>query len=315
MITSALNIASINRTSDTQFRTEISKEQVEGLTDLIERGVQWKTPIQVARVDGVLFLTDGFHRVEAYEAAGYAEIPAGQYEIVECETMNEVIMLSMRANAAHGNKNTTADRVRMVDKLIQMDEKRFMKNPFLVNIYEVMAALQLTKKQARLAVDPKNSELKSKRWVAIVKRYKLGMSGNAIAKELQIGQSTVSEVIREIIEDEHNDEPKLRPGSIFTTPMTGVEYYANLADLRETNPAMYEEELKVAHAEYRELKAREDALQAQLEAAQARLEAAHARLDAAQAKHKRIESKMSPDELIEARAQWELRRAARSAKP
>lgn len=300
MITSALNIASINRTSDTQFRTEISKEQVEGLTDLIERGVQWKTPIQVARVDGVLFLTDGFHRVEAYEAAGYAEIPAGQYEIVECETMNEVIMLSMRANAAHGNKNTTADRVRMVDKLIQMDEKRFMKNPFLVNIDEVMAALQLTKKQARLAVDPINSELKSKRWVAIVKRYKQGMSGNAIAKELQIGQSTVSDVIREIIEDEHNDEPKLRPGSIFTTPMTGVEYYANLADLRETNPAMYEEELKVAHAEYRALKAKIDALQAKREAIVAKL--------------KEIESKMSPDEIIAARAQWELRRAERSAK-
>ncbi|MDX7675250.1 hypothetical protein SJT37_06730, partial [Aeromonas caviae] len=201
---------------------------------------------------------------------------------------------------AHGNKNTTADRVRMVDKLIQMDEKRFMKNPFLVNIDEVMAALQLTKKQARLAVDPKNSELKSKRWVAIVKRYKQGMSGNAIAKELQIGQSTVSDVIREIIEDERNDEPKIRPGSIFTTPMTGVEYYANLADLRETNPAMYEEELKVAHAEYRALKANIDALQAQLEVAQA--------------KHKEIESKMSPDEIIAARALWELRRAERSAK-
>ena len=163
-----------------------------------------------------------------------------------------------------------------------------------------MAALQLTKKQARLAVDPKNSELKSKRWVAIVKRYKQGMSGNAIAKELQIGQSTVSDVIREIIEDERNDEPKIRPGSIFTTPMTGVEYYANLADLRETNPAMYEEELKVAHAEYRALKANIDALQAQLEVAQA--------------KHKEIESKMSPDEIIAARALWELRRAERSAK-
>ena len=37
----------------------------------------------------------------------------------------KMIMLSMRANAAHGHKNTTADRVRMVDKLIQMDEKRF----------------------------------------------------------------------------------------------------------------------------------------------------------------------------------------------
>ncbi|MCY9836955.1 ParB N-terminal domain-containing protein [Aeromonas media] len=300
MITSALNIASINRTSDTQFRTEMSKEQVEGLTDLIERGVQWKTPIQVARVDGVLFLTDGFHRVEAYEAAGYAEIPAGQYEIVECETMNEVIMLSMRANAAHGHKNTTADRVRMVDKLIQMDEKRFMKNPFLVNIDEVMAALQLTKKQARLAVDPKNSELKSKRWVAIVKRYKQGMSGNAIAKELKIGQSTVSDVIREIIENERNDEPKLRPGSIFTTPMTNVEYYANLADLREANPEMYEEELKVAHAAYRDLKARGVDLRAKREAIVAKL--------------KEIESKMSSDELIAARTLWELTRAERLAK-
>ncbi|MFQ2171686.1 ParB N-terminal domain-containing protein [Aeromonas rivipollensis] len=300
MITSALNIASINRTSDTQFRTEMSKEQVEGLTDLIERGVQWKTPIQVARVDGVLFLTDGFHRVEAYEAAGYAEIPAGQYEIVECETMNEVIMLSMRANAAHGHKNTTADRVRMVDKLIQMDEKRFMKNPFLVNIDEVMAALQLTKKQARLAVDPKNSELKSKRWVAIVKRYKQGMSGNAIAKELKIGQSTVSDVIREIIENERNDEPKLRPGSIFTTPMTNVEYYANLADLREANPEMYEEELKVAHAAYRDLKARGVDLRAKREAIVAKL--------------KEIESKMSSDELIAARTRWELTRAERLAK-
>lgn len=300
MITSALNIASINRTSGTQFRTEMSKEQVEGLTDLIERGVQWKTPIQVARVDGVLFLTDGFHRVEAYEAAGYAEIPAGQYEIVECETMNEVIMLSMRANAAHGHKNTTADRVRMVDKLIQMDEKRFMKNPFLVNIDEVMAALQLTKKQARLAVDPKNSELKSKRWVAIVKRYKQGMSGNAIAKELKIGQSTVSDVIREIIENERNDEPKLRPGSIFTTPMTNVEYYANLADLREANPEMYEEELKVAHAAYRDLKARGVDLRAKREAIVAKL--------------KEIESKMSSDELIAARTLWELTRAERLAK-
>ncbi|MNG89149.1 ParB-like nuclease domain protein [compost metagenome] len=300
MITSALNIASINRTSDTQFRTEMSKEQVEGLTDLIERGVQWKTPIQVARVDGVLFLTDGFHRVEAYEAAGYAEIPAGQYEIVECETMNEVIILSMRANAAHGHKNTTADRVRMVDKLIQMDEKRFMKNPFLVNIDEVMAALQLTKKQARLAVDPKNSELKSKRWVAIVKRYKQGMSGNAIAKELKIGQSTVSDVIREIIENERNDEPKLRPGSIFTTPMTNVEYYANLADLREANPEMYEEELKVAHAAYRDLKARGVDLRAKREAIVAKL--------------KEIESKMSSDELIATRTRWELTRAECLAK-
>ena len=190
MTTSALNIASIKRNAGTQFRTDMCSEQVEGLTDLIERGVQWKTPIQVARFDGVLFLTDGFHRVEAYEAAGYAEIPAGQYEVVECESMNDVILLAMRANAAHGKHNSTEDRVLMMNKLIQMDEARFMKTPFTVNIDEVMAALQITKKQARYAVDPKNAELKEKRDAAIMELHKEGKSFREIDRALGLGNGT-----------------------------------------------------------------------------------------------------------------------------
>lgn len=190
MTTSALNIASIKRNAGTQFRTDMCSEQVEGLTDLIERGVQWKTPIQVARFDGVLFLTDGFHRVEAYEAAGYSEIPAGQYEVVECDTMNDVIMLAMRANAAHGKHNSTEDRVLMMNKLIQMDEKRFMKNPFMVDINAVMEALQLTKMKARLAVDPKNAELKEKRDAAIMELHKEGKSLREIDRSLGLGDGT-----------------------------------------------------------------------------------------------------------------------------
>lgn len=198
MTTSALNIASIKRNAGTQFRTDMCSEQVDGLTDLIERGVQWKTPIQVARFDGVLFLTDGFHRVEAYEAAGYAEIPAGQYEVVECESMNDVILLAMRANAAHGKHNSTADRVLMMNKLIQMDEARFMKNPFMVDTDEVMAALQITKKQARYAVDPKNAELKEKRNAAIMELHKEGKSNNAIGKALGLGSTTIDNIVKNL---------------------------------------------------------------------------------------------------------------------
>lgn len=44
------------------------------------------------------------------------------------------------------------------------------------------------------------------------------------------------------------------------------------------------------------------------------MHALQAQLEVAQAKHKEIESKMSPDEIIAARALWELRRAERSAK-
>lgn len=198
MTTSALNIASIKRNAGTQFRTDMCSEQVEGLTDLIERGVQWKTPIQVARFDGVLFLTDGFHRVEAYEAAGYAEIPAGQYEVVECESMNDVILLAMRANAAHGKHNSTDDRVLMMNKLIQMDEARFMKNAFMVDTDEVMAALQITKKQARYAVDPKNAELKEKRNAAILELHKEGKSANAIDKALGLSKDLARSVLKEL---------------------------------------------------------------------------------------------------------------------
>ncbi|MFB2862012.1 ParB N-terminal domain-containing protein [Aeromonas hydrophila] len=198
MTTSALNIASIKRNAGTQFRTDMCSEQVEGLTDLIERGVQWKTPIQVARFDGVLFLTDGFHRVEAYESAGYAEIPAGQYEVVECDTMNDVIMLAMRANAAHGKHNSTEDRVLMMNKLIQMDEKRFMPTPWEIAVKEVADALQITIKAARVSAEPKNAELKEKRDAAILELHKEGKSNTTIGKSLGMSTATVGRILERL---------------------------------------------------------------------------------------------------------------------
>lgn len=187
----AFNITSLKLTSDTQFRTQMCDSQVEGLRDLIERNVKWKTPIQIASFDGINYLTDGFHRVKAYTLSGIFEIPEGQYEVLTCESMEEVILLSMRANAAHGNQNSVEDRVLMMNKLIQMDEKRFMKNAFMVNINEVMAALQITKKQARAAVDPKNDELAAKCDAAILEMHKGGKTGYAIAKALGLNANTV----------------------------------------------------------------------------------------------------------------------------
>ena len=240
MTTSALNIASIKRNAGTQFRTDMCSEQVEGLTDLIERGVQWKTPIQVARFDGVLFLTDGFHRVEAYEAAGYAEIPAGQYEVVECDTMDAVIRLAMRANAAHGKHNTPEDRVLMMNKLIQMDEKRFMKNPFMVDIKEVMDVLQITKDQARRAVDPKNAELKEKRDAAILELHKEGKSGNAIAHALGLNQKTVSNIILELSKNGLTPKLLTPESSTSAVPMASTE---DRSETREDARSFIDEQL------------------------------------------------------------------------
>lgn len=225
MTTSALNIASIKRNAGTQFRTDMCSEQVEGLTDLIERGVQWKTPIQVARFDGVLFLTDGFHRVEAYEAAGYAEIPAGQYEVVECDTMNDVILLAMRANAAHGKHNSTEDRVLMMNKLIQMDEKRFMPTPWEIAVKEVATALQITIDQARTACKPKNEELKEKRDAAILELHKEGKSNNAIGKALGMPHTTVGRILEKMEGVQNGEAPFSTTPEVATStvPMASTE--------------------------------------------------------------------------------------------
>lgn len=194
----AFNITSLKLTSDTQFRTQMCDSQVEGLQDLIERNVKWKTPIQIASFDGINYLTDGFHRVKAYTLSGIFEIPEGQYEVLTCESMDEVIMLSMRANAAHGNKNTVADRVLMVTKLILMDEQRFMSNPFAIRIPEVMEALQITRNQARIVIEPKNEELKERRNAAIMELHKGGKSARQIAHALSL---PCHKVVARVIED------------------------------------------------------------------------------------------------------------------
>lgn len=96
--------------------------------------------------------------------------------------------------------NTVEDRVLMINKLVQMDEKRFMKNAFMVDINEVMAALQITKMQARLAVDPKNEELKTRRDAAIMNQHKKGLSAREIARLFGFNcHKVVSRVIEEAL--------------------------------------------------------------------------------------------------------------------
>lgn len=194
----AFNITSLKLTSDTQFRTQMCDSQVEGLQDLIERNVKWKTPIQIASFDGINYLTDGFHRVKAYTLSGIFEIPEGQYEVLTCESMDEVIMLSMRANAAHGNQNSVEDRVLMMNKLIQMDEKRFMNGPWEVAVKEVADALQITRDQARTACGPKNDELKVRKESAVLELHKDGKSNTAIGAALGFGASTVRKILERL---------------------------------------------------------------------------------------------------------------------
>lgn len=86
----------------------------------------------------------------------------------------------------------------MMTKLIQMDEKRFMNGPWEVSIEEVMAALQITRKQAETAASPKSAELKSRRDAAVLEMNKEGKSNTAIGKALEMGPSSVRKILERL---------------------------------------------------------------------------------------------------------------------
>lgn len=152
--------------------------------------------------------------------SGIFEIPEGQYEVLTCESMDEVIMLSMRANAAHGNQNSVEDRVLMMNKLIQMDEKRFMNGPWEVAVKEVAEALQITRDQARTACKPKNDELKARQSAAVQEMHRGGHSNKAIGKALGMHPSTVATFI-ERMRGLETGQPLLKTPSVL--PLANTE--------------------------------------------------------------------------------------------
>lgn len=72
-------------------------------------------PIAVFRdPKGVLWLSDGFHRVEAAELAGIAELPADVRE----GSRKDALLFAASANAGHGLRRTTADKRRAIGLLL-----------------------------------------------------------------------------------------------------------------------------------------------------------------------------------------------------
>lgn len=75
-------------------------------------------PLVVFEEDGRFWLAEGFHRLEAFTAAGFAEVP--------CEVrhggLRDAILHSVGANADHGVRRSIVDRRRSVFMLATDDE-------------------------------------------------------------------------------------------------------------------------------------------------------------------------------------------------
>ncbi|MFL1387825.1 ParB N-terminal domain-containing protein [Pseudomonas tritici] len=95
--TAKVTIAQLCRSKDFQVRAKLCSHTVQRYATAIKAG-QELPPLQVALVDGVPCLVDGYHRAEALEYLGYVEAEA----VITETTRHEAQWMAATANLTHG---------------------------------------------------------------------------------------------------------------------------------------------------------------------------------------------------------------------
>ncbi|NJI21570.1 ParB N-terminal domain-containing protein [Aeromonas veronii] len=231
MTTSAIKIASIIRFADTQFRANMDDDNVVAMMDLIERGISFKTKIRLAQIEDHIYLIDGFHRLEAYERLRITEIPADQYEVVPASSLEEVRIMAMGANVAHGKGTTEADYYIIIKKMMGLGDGKYMKNVFEADIKKIAEALGAPRPRVNAGYSDYfpnggpslSQQCKERRDAAILEKHKEGLSVRKIGELFGVGKSTVDEVIKQVsgnTESVKSDTPEV---STSTVPMESTE--------------------------------------------------------------------------------------------
>ena len=92
-----LSLTQLCRSRDFQIRAKLCRQTANRYASTIKAGGDMP-PLQVALVDGVHILVDGFHRAAAYEALGYEEVDVE----VTPATRDEALWMAAQANTRHG---------------------------------------------------------------------------------------------------------------------------------------------------------------------------------------------------------------------
>src|SRR5262245_629797 len=113
-----LPLAKILRDGNLQPREALNAEVLKEYIDLWKAAApdhQPFLPVDVLFDGAQCYLVDGYHRCEAGEQAGRAQISAR----VSHGTYRDAILLSCAANAKHGLRRTHADKRRAVHRLLE----------------------------------------------------------------------------------------------------------------------------------------------------------------------------------------------------
>jgi hypothetical protein len=252
MTTSAIKIASIIRSAGTQFRANMNEDNVEDMMDLITRGVSFKTPIRLAEWDGRIYLTDGFHRIEAYERLHITEIPAGQYVIVPASSIQEVRIMAMGANVQHGKGTSEADYFVIIKKMMNLDDGKYMKNVFEPNIKMIAESIGAAVTSVRRGYsnykgtkdNPHPSlsqQCKERRDAAILESHKEGKSAYAMAKLFKMNEKTVGNILSDYCKNAEFAKLQHPESSLSVVPMAST---TDRSDTREDADTFINQQLE-----------------------------------------------------------------------
>lgn len=252
MTTSAIKIASIIRSAGTQFRANMDNDNLFDMMDLIERGVPFKTPIRLAEWDGRIYLTDGFHRLEAYHRLNILEIPADQYVIIPASSIEEVRIMAMGANVQHGKGTTEADYYYIIKKMMGLDDGKYMKNVFEPNIKMIAESIGAAVTSVRRGYsnykgtkdNPHPSlsqQCKERRDAAILESHENGKSAYAIAKLFKMNEKTVGNILSDYCKIAESAKLQHPESSLSVVPMAST---ADRSDTREDADAFINQQLE-----------------------------------------------------------------------
>lgn len=225
-----IHISKIIRSAGTQFRNEMSEDNVIDLMDLIERDVPFKTPMRLARCNDTLYLVDGFHRFEAFSRLKIAEIPADRFSIADVESIEEVRVLAAGANVQHGKGNGAGDYRNIISKLMEFGDT-YKKNSFEPDISKIALAIGAARPAVLRGYNNYPSDkseptlsniIEEERNAAILNQHKKGLSNRAIAKLFNMQDTTVGNVLSEVRKKSESEELRT-PASPSVFPQANTE--------------------------------------------------------------------------------------------
>lgn len=108
--TKEVNLADLHLTADVQARNAVSETVVSEYAEVLEAGGEMPA-ITVYDINGVQYVTDGWHRVLAMRALGRSVTAA---VVFKGSHINDAKWAAAAANRSHGLRRTNADKARAV---------------------------------------------------------------------------------------------------------------------------------------------------------------------------------------------------------